>query len=68
MKVIGISGLDQSVAFKRREFPGLSERHLRIVQGLDSAAALVVDNEIVSAIAEERFTGEKHTGAFPIHS
>ena len=68
MKVIGISGLDQSVAFKRREFPGLSERYLRIVQGLDSAAALVVDNEIVSAIAEERFTGEKHTGAFPIHS
>ncbi len=31
----------------------------------DSAAALIVDGQIVAAAEEERFTREKHTGAFP---
>lgn len=39
---------------------------LRIRQGLDSAAALLIDGQIVAAAAEERFTGEKQTGSFPI--
>jgi surfactin family lipopeptide synthetase A len=41
MNVIGISGLDNSVPFKKRKFPRLSARHYRIAQGFDSAAALV---------------------------
>jgi carbamoyltransferase len=32
----------------------------------DSAAAIVVDGEIMAAAHEERFTREKHTAAFPV--
>jgi carbamoyltransferase len=65
LNVIGISGLDNSVAFKLRELPNLDPREYRVAQGFDSAAALVTDSEIAAAVAEERFTGEKSTGAFP---
>src|SRR5215217_2177045 len=65
VNVIGISGLDNSAAFKRRELPDLDEREYRIAQGFDSAAALVTDNDVAAAVAEERFTGEKSPGAFP---
>ena len=34
----------------------------------DSAAALVVDGEIVAAAQEERFTGKKHDQEFPVHA
>jgi carbamoyltransferase len=65
VNVIGISGLDNSVGFKRRELPNLDPREYRIAQGFDSAAALVTDDDVAAAVAEERFTGEKSTGAFP---
>src|SRR6266581_4094265 len=68
MNVIGISGLHDSVAFKRKEFPKLTRREYRIAQGFDSAAVLVNSSGIVAAAAEERFTGEKATGVFPIHA
>ena len=68
MNVIGISGLDNSVSFKKKEFPNLSAREYRIAQGFDSAAALAADNGVLAAAAEERFTGEKATGAFPVHA
>ena len=65
LNVIGISGFDNSVAFKRREFPDLDPGEYRVAQGFDSAAALVTDDGVAAAAAEERFTGEKSTGAFP---
>src|SRR5690349_18728503 len=68
MNVIGFSGMHQSVSFKKRLFPDLSAREYRIAQGFDSAAALVSDSDIVAAAAEERFTREKTTGAFPVHA
>ena len=34
----------------------------------DSAAALIVDGQIVAAAQEERFTRKKHDAAFPIHA
>ncbi len=68
MNIIGISGLDQTIAFRKKEWPNLSSRQYRITQGLDSAAALVRDGRIVAAVAEERFTREKATEAFPVHS
>ena len=34
----------------------------------DSAAALVVDGEIVAAAQEERFTRKKHDSGFPINA
>jgi len=66
MKILGISGIDGTMAFKRRHWPGLEEREYRISQGHDSAAALVVDGEFVAGIAEERVSRRKHTGDFPI--
>ena len=66
MNIIGISGVHQNIAFKTREFPGLSNRQYRINQGFDSAAALVGPDGVVAAAAEERFTREKATGDFPV--
>ena len=34
----------------------------------DSAASIIVENEIVAAVQEERFTRTKHTPSFPINS
>jgi carbamoyltransferase len=68
VKVIGISGLENSVHFKKAKWPGLEDREYRIAQGMDAAAALVVDGRLVAAAEEERFTGKKHTGDFPIHA
>jgi carbamoyltransferase len=65
VNVLGFSGLHTSVSFKRRELPGLPPRAYRIVQGLDAAAALAGPDGIMAAAAEERFTGDKGTGAFP---
>ncbi|HZF40286.1 MAG TPA: carbamoyltransferase N-terminal domain-containing protein, partial [Blastocatellia bacterium] len=66
MKILGVSGLEGSVPFKQKHWPGLDEREYRISQGHDSAAALVIDGEVIAAAAEERFNRRKHSGAFPI--
>ena len=65
MNIIGVSGLQSSIGFKRKHWPALNEREYRISQGHDSAAALVMDGVVVAAAAEERFNGQKHSGAFP---
>src|SRR6478672_12928529 len=65
-KVVGISGFESSIPFKKKHWPGLEEREYRISQGHDSAAVLVVDGKIVAGAAEERFSRKKHTGDFPI--
>ncbi len=63
--IMGISGLHNSVPFKKARFPGLDWRDYRIAQGFDAAAALIRDGHLVGAAAEERFTGDKATGALP---
>ena len=65
MKILGISGLENSVPFKQASFPSLDERDYRIAQGMDSAAALVIDGKLIAAAEQERFNGKKHTGDFP---
>ncbi len=64
--VVGISGFENSIPFKKAHWPGLEEREYRISQGHDSAAVLLVDGKLVAAAAEERFSRKKHTGDFPI--
>src|SRR5271156_5042414 len=66
--ILGVSGLAESVRFKRAHWPGLDEREYRILQGFDAAAALVVDGEVVAAAAEERFNRNKQTGDFPVQA
>ena len=68
MNILGLSGLERSVPFKREHWPGLEEREYRISQGHDSAAALIVNGKIVAAAAEERFSRKKHTGDFPVNA
>ena len=68
MKVIGISGLEKAMPFKKAAFPGMDEREYRIAQGMDAAAVLLIDGQLVAAAEEERFTGKKHTGDFPINA
>ncbi len=66
MKVIGISGLENAMSFKKSRWKGLDEREYRIVQGMDAAATLTIDGKLVAAAEQERFSGKKHTGDFPI--
>lgn len=66
MLVLGISGLDRSAALKQKLMPGLDWREQRLVQGLDSAAALVDESGVLAASAQERHDGNKGTGAFPV--
>ena len=66
MLVLGISGLDRAAAIKKRMLPGLDWREQRLVQGLDSAAALVDENGVIAASAQERHDGDKGTGKFPV--
>lgn len=66
MIVLGISGLPFAQDHLRRTTPGLDQLDERICQGLDSAAALVVDGRVIAAAAEERFSGEKGTGRLPV--
>jgi carbamoyltransferase len=40
----------------------------RIFQGMDAAAALVVDGRVVAAVQEERFSGVKSDHRFPVES
>ncbi|MDB5172561.1 MAG: Carbamoyltransferase [Phycisphaerales bacterium] len=65
MNILGISGLESAMPFKKAHWPGLEEREYRISQGHDSAAALVIDGRIIAAAAEERFDRRKHSAAFP---
>ncbi|PYT86282.1 MAG: carbamoyltransferase, partial [Acidobacteria bacterium] len=66
MIILGISGFEKSIPFKKAYWPNLEEREYRISQGHDSAAALFIDGELIAAAAEERFSRKKHTGDFPV--
>ncbi|HET7792707.1 MAG TPA: carbamoyltransferase C-terminal domain-containing protein [Rhizobacter sp.] len=68
MNILGLSGFDNAVSFKRRHFPDLEKRAYRIAQGFDSAAVLLRDGAVQFGIAEERITREKATGEFPFRS
>jgi len=65
MIVLGLSGLPNSQPYFLRTHPDVELVDRRICQGMDSAACLIADGELIAAVAEERFTGEKATGAFP---
>jgi carbamoyltransferase len=66
MRIIGVSGIEGTMEFKRRRWPGLHEREYRSSQGHDPAATLIIDGELVAGVAEGRISRRKHTGDFPI--
>ena len=52
---------------------GVASRQVSAILGIsafyhDSAAALLIDGDVVAAAQEERFTRRKHDSAFPIHA
>lgn len=68
MLILGYSGLDNAITYRKKNIQGLSNVEEKMCQGLDSAAALLCDGEIVAAAEEERFNLDKHTCAFPLRS
>jgi len=68
MFTLGFSGLVQTERFLQSHFPEQMAGSSRIIQGLDSAAALLKDGQIVAAAAQERFDREKKSGAFPFEA
>lgn len=68
MNVLGFSGLHYSASFKKSALPRFTPLQYRINQSFDAAAALVTDYGVQAAAAEERFSGQKATGSFPVHA
>lgn len=68
MYVLGYSGIDGTDIHQQTLYPDADPRLLHFVQGLDSAAVLLFNGEVVAAAAEERFTKVKSTGRFPINA
>lgn len=67
MIILGYSGLDNAKEYCCNTNVLLSGEE-RMVQGQDSAAALIINGKIIACAEEERFSGEKHTGKFPINA
>jgi carbamoyltransferase len=65
MRILGIGGLAGAKAFKRINWPSLDEREYSVEAGLDAAAALVIDGELVAVANEESFNRSVHTTEFP---
>ena len=64
--VLGYSGLDGAARFRARWLGEDSDpASLRMYQGQDAAATLVIDGEVVAAVQQERFSGQKFDGDFP---
>ncbi len=68
MLTLGIAGLANVSGFLERHFPEQMSWDSRVVQGMDAAAALVLDGEVVAAASEERFDRIKKSGAFPFQA
>jgi carbamoyltransferase len=68
MNILGLSGLELAMPFKRKHWPALDPRDYRISQGHDAAAALVCEGEIICAAAEERFNRQKQSARFPLQA
>ena len=67
MYLLGLSGLVDVEGFLEREFPE-QLRNARIVQGMDAAAALICDGQVIAAASEERFDRTKKSSAFPFQA
>lgn len=63
--VLGYSGFNDYTSYKKSQIDGLTLHESLVSQGMDAAAAIIRNGTVVAAVAEERFTGQKHTSAFP---
>src|SRR6201987_645085 len=65
MRILGIGGLAGTRAFQRLNWPGLDDREYPIALGLDAAAALVINGDVVATPKEDSFNRLVHTTDFP---
>ncbi|MBV8277356.1 MAG: hypothetical protein JO170_19140 [Verrucomicrobia bacterium] len=65
MRILGIGGLAGASAFRRLNWPGLDDREFPVALGLDAAAALVINGELVATAKEDSFSRSVHTTDFP---
>lgn len=65
MYILGYSGFDNIEKFRDGFFPEYRHLQKMIVQGMDSAACLIKNGNVVAAAEEERFINVKHTSNFP---
>ncbi len=63
--ILGYSGLNDALVFKKEYFRDLTTQECRIAQGFDAAAALFNNGRLIAAAEEERFIAYKHTEKFP---
>jgi carbamoyltransferase len=68
MLTLGIAGLANVTGFLEQHFPEQMARDSRVVQGMDAAAALLLDGKILAAASEERFDRIKKSAAFPFQA
>src|ERR1035441_7125044 len=68
MLTLGIAGLANVGGFLHQHFQEEMAKGSRVVQGMDAAAALLLDGQVVAAVSEERFDREKKSGAFPFQA
>lgn len=68
MLTLGIAGLANVTSFLEQRFPRQMAQDLRVVQGMDAAAALLLDGKVLAAVSEERFDRNKKSGAFPFQA
>jgi carbamoyltransferase len=66
--ILGYSGLNNSLEFKRKKFSDFNQEELRISQGMDAAAALIKDGKVIAAAEEERYNYQKHSHKFPVNA
>lgn len=65
MLTLGIAGLADVSGFLERRFPEQMSGENRIIQGMDAAAALLSDGQVIAAVSQERFDRAKKSPAFP---
>src|SRR5690348_11667993 len=65
MNVLGVAGLADIEPFLQQRYPTQMAATSRIMQGMDAAAALVQDGQVIAAASQERFVRQKKSGAFP---
>lgn len=71
MLTVGLSGIQNYERFLRETYPDRPEGDYRIRQGMDAAAALVQDGNVIGCVAQERLNRDKQSSAFPgeaVHS
>lgn len=68
MLTLGIAGLVNVTGFLETHFPAQMAQESRVVQGMDAAAALLMDGQVIAAASQERFDRIKKSPAFPFEA